>query len=289
MSVAVAQQAPAEWSSQEMQIIRQTIAPGITEPEMALFAQVCRRTGLDPFSRQVYAIKRSGRMSIQTSIDGFRLIAERTGSYAGQLGPLWCGDDGVWKDVWLEERPPAAAKVAVLRNDFSEPLWAVARFKSFDAGTPLWQRMPDVMLAKCAESQALRRAFPNDLSGLYTSEEMDQAGHDRPQPTPVPVAEVVDISTGEVLEQEPEQAPAPRRQTARQRQAALQARIATAAEALGLTPSQLSARLTEITGKEDRSEWGIADIERCADELEAAAVAVAEDGDVIEAEIGEAS
>lgn len=285
MSVAVAQQAPAEWSSQETQIIRQTIAPGITDAEMALFAQVCRRTGLDPFSRQVYAIKRSGRMSIQTSIDGFRLIAERTGAYAGQLGPLWCGDDGVWKDVWLSDRPPAAAKVAVLRNDFSEPLWAVARFKSFDAGTPLWQRMPDVMLAKCAESQALRRAFPNDLSGLYTSEEMDQAGNDRP--APVPVAEVVDADTGEIVDMEPEPEPQPRRQTARQRQAALQARIATAAEALGLSPSQLSARLTEITGKEDRSTWGIADIERCADELEAAAVAVSEDGDVADAEIVE--
>ena len=62
-----------------------------------------------------------------------------------------------------------------MRKGFNEPLWAVAKFDSYNANTPIWRKMPDTMIAKCAEALALRKAFPNDLSGIYTTEEMEQA------------------------------------------------------------------------------------------------------------------
>lgn len=162
------------WDQSQIEIIKQQIAKGCSDGELALFGQVCQRTGLDPFSRQIYAISRGGKMTVQVSIDGFRTIAARSGLYGGSVTE-WCGDDGVWRDVWLGNGNPSAAKTTVWRNGSPQPFVGVAKFSSYSQGQGLWAKMPDTMIGKVSESLALRKAFPAELSGLYTKEEMDQA------------------------------------------------------------------------------------------------------------------
>lgn len=169
-----------KFSDQQIDLLRRVILKGASETDVQHFVHVCEKTRLDPFARQIYGTLRGGKLTITVSIDGFRLVAQRTGEYAGQSGPHWCAEDGVWKDVWLSTKPPAAARVGVRRAGFVDPLFAVARWGSYAQGGNMWSKMPDLMLGKCAEALALRRAFPAELSGLYSSEEMEQAGVEHP-------------------------------------------------------------------------------------------------------------
>lgn len=164
-----------QFSEDQIQLIKNTVAVGATNDELSLFLNQCQRTGLDPMTRQIYFTKYSGKVTVMTSIDGFRLIADRSGKYEGQTPTLWCDKDGNWVDVWLQDSPPSAAKVGVYKSGFREPLYAVAKFSEYSKGQNLWKSMPALMIAKVAEALALRKAFPNDLSGLYTSDEMEQA------------------------------------------------------------------------------------------------------------------
>ena len=249
-----------EFNEQQVATLRQLGVATANRGDLAVFFHQAVRTGLDPFARQIYMIERQGKQTIQTGIDGFRLIArrtvERTGESLGYEDTLWCGPEGQWTDVWLKREAPAASKVTVIRG--GQRFSAVALYQEYVAtkrdGSPnqMWSTKGALMLAKCAEALALRKAFPQDLSGLYTSDEMQQADN------PAPRAQAQPSQGGSRLAQAMGQRPQPQQQPVESQPEPWQAQWAELKDALaaaGLAPAEdrgdlWLAKLTELTGAE---------------------------------------
>lgn len=202
------------FTSDQLALITNTVAKGATELELQLFLHQCARTGLDPLSNQIYCIKRRAsdgrggwteKATIQAGIDGLRLIADRTGRYApgeppqysyGPKKELVSARVGIWKmvgDKWFQV--------------WGEAFWNEYVQTTKD-GTPtaMWKSKPHIMLSKCAESAALRRGFPAELSGIYSNEEMAQADNPTafhvPEEAPKKAAPTNAIETEAVVQKE---------------------------------------------------------------------------------------
>lgn len=171
----------------QIELIKRTVATGASDDELRLFLQVCKGANLNPFLKQVHLIPRwdsrtgTEKRTIQVSIDGFRSIAESSGAYAGNDDPIYEGDAEIeyGKD---KKKVAVPEKATVTVYKFLEgqryPFTATARWSEYYPGDRMgfqWHIRPFLMLGKCAEALALRKAFPKLLSSMYVQEEMDKA------------------------------------------------------------------------------------------------------------------
>lgn len=158
-------------TSEETDTLRKTVCKDLDDNELRLFVAFCVQRKLHPLAKHVYPFKSGGRLSFITSIDAMRTIAHRSGQYDGSEGPFWCGKDGKWTDVWLSSERPLAAKFIDYRKDCSHPFVGIILASEYQ-GQAVAKAMPTHMLAKAAEAIAHRKAFPEDLGGMYEKDEM---------------------------------------------------------------------------------------------------------------------
>lgn len=189
-------QEQSTWTDRQRTALAHIGVEDASEGDLEVFFHVVKRTGLDPFARQIYMIARQvsekrgsewvkvTKQTIQTGIDGFRLIGRRAADRAGHTlsvqAPEWASDDGQWRPVWTKAwGTPLAARVTIVRN--GETFTAVTMFDEYaqtkrdGALTQMWAQRPAGQIAKCAEAAAWRMAFPQDLSGIYADDEMHRA------------------------------------------------------------------------------------------------------------------
>jgi phage recombination protein Bet len=202
---AVEVQRPRDYSASQLALVKRTVAADCNDDEFNLFVEVCKRVGLDPFRKQIHAVVYSKdkpnkrKMSIITGIDGFRAVAARNGDYRPDdeepaitylpelkdpmTNPLGIekavvkcyklGPDKQWHAI------PGVAYWDEFAPMTDEWAWNQAEGKKTPTGkrelSGKWKTMPRVMIVKCSEAAALRKGWPEDLSGIYAAEEMDRA------------------------------------------------------------------------------------------------------------------
>jgi len=185
---------PTKWNDQQIDLIKRTVAADTNRDEFDLFIEVCKRVGLDPFRKQIYAVvysknnKDKRKMSIITGIDGFRAIAARCGDYRPAEDPPRIEYDENERTP-LNPKGIVSAMVTVYKKSDGEwsPVRAIAYWDEYapkkqvwENGQPtdeqklseMWAKMPRLMIGKVAEALALRMGWPEDMAGIYTDDEM---------------------------------------------------------------------------------------------------------------------
>ncbi len=255
-----------DYNREQIELIKDVYAKGATDAELRLFIEIARRKGLDIFSNQIYLVERydsalgKNIKRPQTSIDGFRLIADRTGEYApGRKAEFTHDEDGavITATAFVQKR---------VQGDWfevSSEVWfdEYKQTKKDGSMFPIWRKMPHVMLSKCAEAVTLRKAFPADLSGLYTSDEMGSA-----EPEPAPQAEPRNV-TPTIGQHSPVPAKAIAAPGAKTPMGVL-TELIKEIRGFGISDAELKAYMKSLTGKEKRADLSVDEAMICVEGFE---------------------
>jgi phage recombination protein Bet len=205
-NLAIRTPSAIDFTKEQLELIKATVAKGASDPELKLFLYRCKNMGLDPLRPgQVHFVKYgSNPGSIVIGIEGLRSLAARTGKLEGVKRGVLRNEEGKCVGAWCE----------VYRSDWKHPAREEVSFSEYNTGKNLWAKMPETMIKKVAEVAALRMAFPDDLDGLYSEEEMHQAAARDARPreiqaqldesTEAPAFEAADYFKGEAETIQPE-------------------------------------------------------------------------------------
>lgn len=184
--------------ARRLDLFRKTVGKELRGEEIDEAIEWCELYGANPFVKDIYffvfdAEKPDKRRVVPVlGIGLYRKIAARTGNYRPDEAPPRFAYDEKAKDA---TNPTGMVWAEVSVNVYSHGAWhTVTSRLRWDERAPVkeiwennrptgkfrldpkkdnWHRMPETMMAKCCEADAIRKAWPNETSGSYVAEEMD--------------------------------------------------------------------------------------------------------------------
>lgn len=142
--------------------IKQTVCKGASDAQLSMFLEVCKRTGLDPFLKEIYFV--ADRGIIMAGRDGYLRVANEDPQFDGM-------ETRVERD---EKNIPIKAICTVWRKDRTHPVVCEAYYSEYKKSGPVWSQYPSAMISKVAEVLALKRSFA--INGVVTEEEIGKDG-----------------------------------------------------------------------------------------------------------------
>jgi len=163
-------------------IVRSTLlrgADGVTDEEIVSFIALCKFNQLNPFIRESFLVKyKNAPAQMIVSKDAFLKRADMCPNYDGfDAGVIVVTNDGkiVERDgaFVVPGEKLVGGWCKVYRKDRTHPTIAKVNLAEYDKNQSVWAEKKSTMIAKVAKVQALREAFPNQLSQLYTDDEFN--------------------------------------------------------------------------------------------------------------------
>lgn len=191
-ALAALNQSMTMWEdSHKLEEIRKLFAPTLTEMEFQFFVGLGKASGLNPFTREIWAIKYDKNQPAQVFIgrDGYRKAAQGHVEYDyHQSDAVYENDkfevsNGEVKHGYtLTNRGKLVGAYCVAkRHKSSRPIYVFAELSEYSTGRSVWKDKPATMIKKVAESQCLRATFQDLLGGTYGEEEMTERANHEPR------------------------------------------------------------------------------------------------------------
>lgn len=150
----------------QVEVLKRTICAKLSTDQLLLYLTICARKGVDPFT-EAYAFPNSeGGLAFGLRIDGMRSLAMQTGEYVKREVETLLVPEGDKKGELL------GARARVWRSGMDGPVTEEAYIAEYGHRGLGWDRFPETMIRKVAESKALRAAFPDALAGVYEPAEI---------------------------------------------------------------------------------------------------------------------
>lgn len=175
-------------NSKMLSILSNNLYPGAAQESVLMVIDYCKAAGLDPLQKPVHIVpmwdSKQGRMRdvVMPGIALYRINASRSNEYGGMSEPEFgpdttetIGGVSITYPLWCRvtvSRIVGDRIVSFTAREFWKENYAVKGGKEKSiAPNAMWQKRPYAQIAKCAEAQALRKAFPEQCVG-NTAEEM---------------------------------------------------------------------------------------------------------------------